>query len=61
MAGSQCHSKPGWAAVQVNMVGRHGAIDPPLFILPQANVTGQLPHGQARADNQAQDKSTGPV
>ena len=57
IAGSQCHSKPGRAAVLVIIVSRDSAIGLPLFILPQANVTGQLPHGQARADNQAQDKS----
>jgi len=57
MPGSQCHSKPGQTAVQVNIVGRDGAIGPPLFISPRANVTGQLPHGQAHGDNQAQNKS----
>ena len=33
-ASSQCRQKSAQAAVQVNIVGRDGAIGPPLFISP---------------------------
>ena len=32
MVGHRCHKKPTQAAVQTNIVGRDGAIAPPLFI-----------------------------
>jgi len=39
MAGRDCQKKPTQAAVQVNIVGRDGAIGPPLFISPSSQLS----------------------
>jgi len=49
-ASSQCRQKSAQAAVQVNIVGRDGAIGPPLFILPTVPPTAVTDKRTPRPD-----------
>jgi len=55
MAGHDCHKKPTQTAVQVNIVGRDGAIGPPSFVSPSNQLSphnnAMYQHGEATSYN----------